>query len=56
MALGDEVKELRDELRTLRNEVNDLRRFQAYIMGAVATAGAIVGLFIQNIKAKLGIG
>lgn len=55
MALGDEVRELRQELKDLRKEVSDLRRFQSYIMGAVATAGAIVGLFIQNIKAKLGI-
>lgn len=56
MALGDEVKELRDELRTLRTEVNDLRRFQSWVMGAAAGIGAILGLFIQNIKAKLGVG
>lgn len=60
MALGDDLRdlerELRTELRDLKKEVADLRRFQSWVMGAAAGIGAILGLFIQNIKAKLGVG
>ncbi len=52
--MGDEIIALRAEIASLRNEVNDLRRFQSWVMGAVAGFGVLMALLADGLKKKLG--
>lgn len=52
--MKDELAALRAEVASLKNEVNDLRRFQSWVMGAVAGFGVLLAFLADGIRKKLG--
>lgn len=55
MSGGGEMDDIRARLGRLEEDYKGLARFQAWIMGIAAGAGAILGIFLDSIKKKLGV-
>lgn len=53
--MKDELAALRAEVAALRTEVNDLRRFQSWVMGAVAGFGVLLAFLADGLRKKLGL-
>ena len=49
------VGRIEDRIDVLVEKVDGLQRFQAWITGIAVGAGAVMGLFIDSIKRKLGL-
>lgn len=51
----EEWTDLKDEIKSLRIAVDELKRFQNWVLGAVAAAGAIIAFMADSIRKRLGI-
>lgn len=54
MALKDELAEANSRIAKLEERMGRSERFQSWLMGAIALAGAIITLLADGIRKRLG--
>ena len=55
MTQGEIIKELKSQIETLERRVDGLERWRSWILGLGAGVLAVLGVFANGIKQKLGI-
>jgi hypothetical protein len=49
------MDDLRDRMRTVETRLSNLERFQGWLIGLGMGAGAVLGLFADALRKKLGV-
>lgn len=55
MMSPSEWESLKEEIRSLRVAVDELKRFQNWVLGAVAATGALIAFMADTIKKRIGL-
>lgn len=55
MTQGEIIKELKGQIETLERRIETLERWQSWVFGLAAGILAVIGIFANGIKQKLGI-